>query len=395
MRRYGTAFLKKHGNAVSPRQVSVLESLAKCRTPALGGHLYLCDNCHQYCISCNSCRDRHCPTCRAHLAAEWADAREAEMLPVGYFFATFTLPHALNALALANQKTLYGALFKAASETLLTIAADPSRMGAQIGFFAVLHTWGQQLEFHPHLHVVIPGGGLSPDGDRWIRARPKYLLTTKVLSKRFRTIFTQLLRTAHAEGVLAFPGQNLEHLAEKRVFNKFLNSLWKKDWVVDMQPPARNPSRLIRYLARYTHRVAISNHRLISIDDDRVTFSYWDYADKQHKVLTLSATEFIRRFLLHVLPKAFVRIRYYGFMANCHRKEKLALCQRLIAETQPSRQLPPPAEASPEPPHTTTKETLERKCPFCSTGHLQFIRELEPNELIPDVVAQTSAPNTS
>ena len=380
VRRYEAAFLDRYGTSVSLHQAKVLKALAACRTPAMGGHLYECDHCHKRCVTLNSCRDRHCPTCRVSLAAEWADARSAELLPVPYFFATFTLPHALNPLAIENAAIVYALLFQSVSEALLRLAADPARLGAQIGFFSVLHTWGEQLQYHPHVHVVVPGGGLSPDGLRWIRARPKFLLAARILSKRFRTIFSRLLRDAFDDGKLTFRSATLERVADRSAFNDLVSSLWVRDWVVHVEPPRGTPTAVIRYLARYTHRIAISNARLVAIDDNKVTFRYKDYADsRKPKTLTLDATEFIRRFLLHVLPKGFVRIRYYGFLANRHRSDKLDLCRKLIADTLPDSAPPPPSSDHTDSVASPEAKTAKRPCPTCKTGNLCFVRELKAN----------------
>ncbi|MEA2542491.1 MAG: hypothetical protein QOH35_3857 [Acidobacteriaceae bacterium] len=313
-----------------------------------------------------TCRNRHCPKCQAMARAKWLADREAELLPVPYFHVVFTLPQQIGSLALQNAREAYGILFRAASETLQTIAADPKRLGASVGFLAVLHTWGQNLHLHPHLHCVVPGGGLSLDGKRWVPCRKSsFFLPVKVLSSRFRNVFLTYLRKAFEEGKLKFHGE-MAALNRPAAFEALCRRAEKAKWVVFAKAPFGGPEQVLKYLARYTHRVAISNSRILSIEDGKVTFQWKDYADgNKPKVMTLAATEFIRRFLLHVLPAGFVRIRQYGFLANRARAEKLALCQALLgtppvrAETMPHANL-----------HEEAQEPVRKSCPICKTGNL-------------------------
>jgi hypothetical protein len=333
-RTHEKEFFAQWGHVLSPQQRKAFEAIRDCRTAALGGHLeYVeqCDTCGHLAISYNSCRNRHCPKCQASSRAKWLADRQTELLPVPYFHVVFTLPQQIGGLALQNAREIYGVLFRAASETLLTIAADPKRMGAAIGFLAVLHTWGQNLHLHPHLHCVVPGGGIGPDGERWIGCRkPSFLLPVRVLSVRFRNVFLTYLRKAYREGKLHFHGE-LAGLAKPGAFEAQCRKAEKIKWVVHAKPPFGGPEQVLKYLARYTHRVAISNRRLLSMEDGRVTFEWKDYADgNKTKTMTLDAVEFIRRFLLHILPGGFVRIRQYGFLANRARGPKLARCRELL-----------------------------------------------------------------
>jgi hypothetical protein len=317
----------------------VLRNIETCRTAALGGHLEQCDECRHQRPAYNSCADRHCPKCQSLARAEWLEKRQTELLQVEYFHVVFTLPEPLAALALQNKRELYGLLFRATAESLQSIAADPKHLGAQIGFFCILHTWGQTLTHHPHLHCVVPGGGISLDGSRWVACRPGFLLPVRVLSRRFRTLYLRYLEQDYAAGKLQFHGQ-LQHLSDPRNFARYLAPLRHCEWVVYSKPPFGGPESVLDYLGRYTHRVAISNNRLKALKDGQVTFTYKDYKDEhQQKVMTLSADEFLRRFLLHVLPNGFQRIRYYGFLASRHRAENLARCRELLRMPAP---LPPP-----------------------------------------------------
>jgi hypothetical protein len=312
-------------------QRRVVQDIVNCRTAALGGHLEKCDQCGHQQISYNSCRDRHCPKCQAAARAEWMQARAEELLPVNYFHVVFTLPEQLSLLSLQNKRVIYNLLFRAASETLLEIAADPKHLGARIGFFAVLHTWGQTLQAHPHLHCVIPGGGLSADNSQWIASRPGFFLPVKVLSRLFRGKFIAYLYKARDQSQLTYAGQ-LSNLAEADGFNCLMGELRHIEWVLYAKPPFGGPEQVLKYLARYTHRVAISNRRLLDLSGDDVTFNYKDYAaGNVTRTMTLDVHEFARRFLLHVLPRGFVRIRYYGFLANGCRAKKLELCRRLLS----------------------------------------------------------------
>ena len=323
-RQYAEPYLREHGTSAQQRRV--LRDIESCRTAALGGHVERCDRCGQEAISYNSCRNRHCPKCQGPARARWLEARAGELLPVPYFHVVFTLPAVFSPLALQNPVVLYDLLFRAASATLLEVAANPKRLGAKIGFLAVLHTWGQNLMHHPHLHCVVPAGGLSADGRRWIGAGPKFFLPVRVLSRVFRGKFIELLKTAFARGRLAFHG-NLELLGTATAMERLLDLSVRNEWVVYAKPPFGGPAQVLRYLARYTHRVAISNGRLLELRDGKVSFRWKDYArDNRAGVMTLEASEFIRRFLMHVVPASFVRIRYYGLMANRCRAENLRRC---------------------------------------------------------------------
>jgi hypothetical protein len=373
-RRYEKDFFDQWGHVVSPQQRRAFEAIRDCRTAALGGHVEKveqCDTCGHLAISYNSCRNRHCPKCQAAARAQWLEDRQAELLPVPYFHVVFTLPQKIGALALQNAREIYGILFRAASETLLTIAADPKRLGAAVGFLAVLHTWGQNLHLHPHLHCVVPGGGLSPDGKRWIPCRKSsFLLPKRVLSARFRNVFIAYLRKAFTEGKLQFHGE-MAGLNKPALFEALCCRAAKAKWVVFIKPPFGGPEQVLKYLARYTHRVAISNRRILSIEDGKVTFLWKDYADgSQRKVMTLAATEFIRRFLLHILPAGFVRIRQYGFLANRARKEKLALCRTLLNAVSVATAAEP-REDKPK----------EKRCPVCATGHMILIQVFRTGRL--------------
>jgi len=328
LRAHGDAYRARH--PVSPEQATVLRRLTVCRTAALGGHVDTCDACGTVQISYNSCRDRHCPKCQTTRQVQWVESRLTRLLPTPYFHVVFTLPEQLQPLGLKNRRVLYGLLFRAASQTLLQLAADPRRLGAQIGFTAVLHTWGQNLLFHPHLHCVVTGGGLSPDGQRWVAGRDDYFLPVRVLGQLFRGKFLAGLTAAYQAGKLTLSG-SVAPLQDPRQFRRLLGTLYRQRWVVYAKPPFGGARQVYRYLGRYTHRVAISNRRLLALDEGRVTFRCKDYADGgRDKQMTLDAEEFIRRFLLHVLPKGFVRIRHYGLLAGRNVDTKLADCRRLL-----------------------------------------------------------------
>ena len=334
------------GHTLSFDQARVFRDVALCRTSALGGHVEQCGQCGHERIAYNSCRNRHCPKCQARAQADWLAARQAELLPVPYFHVTFTLPADFRRLALQNKRMVYGILFRAAAETLLELAADPKHLGAEIGVLAVLHTWGQKLEGHIHLHCVVTGGGISRHGSRWVyckRAKRKgkqFFVPIGILRSVFRGKVIDFLKRAHHNGDLQFRGQ-LAPMAVRRAFEQRLNEAVRKRWVVDVRRPFRSPAVVLKYLARYTHRVAISNRRLVMLKDGKVHFRYKDYADSgREKILPLEATEFIRRFLLHVLPKGFMRIRHYGFLANRFRRQKLALCRRLLGVSAEQEETP-------------------------------------------------------
>jgi len=363
-------FLARWNRVLSRHQRKALRDIQNCRTPALGGHLHQCDRCGHRLILYNSCRNRHCPKCQATARARWLAQRQAELLPVSYFHVVVTLPEQIGRLAMQNAKTIYNLLFRAASQTLLETAADPRLLGAHIGFLALLHTWGQNLHLHPHLHCVVPGGGISLDGSRWI-ACPKssFFLPVRVLSHRFRTKFLRQLEQAFRKGALRLCGE-LRPLAEPAAFRSLCEKASTIDWVVHLKPPFGGPQRVLKYLARYTHRVAISNHRLRSLENGRVSFDWKDYADRSRtKTMTLDAVEFIRRFLLHVLPSGMVRIRQFGFLANRVRQPKLEQCRALIAAQLPPSSAGPDGSLDPTLPDP-------RACPVCMRGKLIVIELL-------------------
>ena len=316
-RAAGPAYRMAHAGHLSLHQLKIMSAIEHCRTAALGGHVEACTDCGHWRIAYNSCRNRHCPRCQGAAARSWLEAREADLLPVGYFHVVFTLPAEVAAIAFHNKALVYDLLFKAAADTMLTIAADPRHLGARIGITAVLHTWGSALTHHPHIHMIVPGGGISRDGTRWISARPAFLLPVRVLGALFRRLFLTRLRALHDAGRLGFFG-SLTHLAERRAFLRHLSPVRKKRWVVYAKPPFAGPEAVLAYLSRYTHRVAISNSRLLRFNEAGVTFRYKDYRIKgpgRTKTMTLTPAEFIRRFLLHILPRGFHRIRHYGFPA--------------------------------------------------------------------------------
>jgi hypothetical protein len=330
VRAQGNRFIENHCRWIHWTHRKVLRAIARCRTAALGGHRDLCPRCGYRAISFNSCRDRHCPKCQSGARDKWIAARQNELLAVAYVHVVFTLPHQLCQLALQNKKVLYDLLFRASAETLLEVAADPQHLGAHIGFLSVLHTWGQNLLAHPHVHCLIPAGGLSPDHTRWIHPRYPFFLPVGVLGRVFRGKFIAGLKRRFHLGQLTFAG-SLQPLQHEKAFRSFLRPLFRQDWVVYAKPPFGGPHHVLGYLARYTHRVAITNHRLLDFQHNQVTFLWKDYAhgNKKRK-MTLSAEEFLRRFLLHVLPRGFVRIRSFGFLANRSRTTLLPLCQRLL-----------------------------------------------------------------
>lgn len=373
-------FVDQYGHTLWPGQRQVLRAIVHCRTAALGGHVQRCDDCGYQRIQYNSCRNRHCPKCQAMARAAWLEARQAELLPVPYFHVVFTLPAEIRPLALQNKGVVYGILFRAAAETLQEVAANPKHLGAEIGFLAVLHTWGQNLMHHPHVHCVVTGGGLAPGRARWIhcqrsrRRKKLFFAPVAILSGVFRGKFIDFLKQAFRKGQLAFHGK-LAPLGEPTMFERQLNAAVKKDWVVYAKRPFGGPDRVLKYLARYTHRVAISNQRLVELRDGQVSFRYKDYADGQQiKVMKLTSSEFIRRFLMHTLPSSFVRIRYYGFLANRDRHQRLDQCRRLLgAPTQPmqsAEEVELPAEDSPCPSPTT--------CPICGRRSLVIIDVVSP-----------------
>jgi len=329
-RQHGDAYREDNAGHLSRGQLKVMGAVCSCRTATLGGHVERWGDCGHSKIAYNSCRNRHCPKCQAGAAREWLDARQEDLLPVEYFHIVFTLPALVGSIAYQNKAVVYAILFDAAAETLRTIAADKKHLGAQIGMTMVLHTWGQTLTHHPHVHCIVPGGGLSPGGASWIPCKPGYFLPERVLSRLFRRLFLTKLAAAHRSGKLRFSG-DLAELTEAGAFAVLLAPLRRIEWVVYAKRPFAGPEKVLAYLSRYTHRVAISNRRLSAFDNGRVSFTWKDYAQSAaSKCMTLDAQEFIRRFLLHVLPGGFQRIRHYGFLANGHRRTKVALIRRLI-----------------------------------------------------------------
>ena len=366
-RDLGPSYRRTHAGRLSFAQKRVMEAIETCRTSALGGHVSRCEDCAHIDVAYNSCRNRHCPKCQAAAAYDWLEARHAELLPVAYYHVVFTLPAPIADIAYANKAVIYNALFKAASEALLTIAADPKHLGAKIGVTMVLHTWGSALTHHPHVHCIVPGGGIAPDGERWIPCRPDFFLPVRVLSRLFRRLMLQRLVAAHADGALRFFGDHA-NLSDIDAFRAFLKPLLRSDWVVYAKRPFAGPDQVLSYLARYTHRVAIANSRLVAFEAGRVTFKWKDYrreGQERYGLMTLDGDEFIRRFLLHVLPDGFHRIRHYGLFANGARVDNIARARRLLDALPPA---PPPAEpdAAPAP----------KPCPCCG-GRLILIEAFE------------------
>ena len=383
-RDYGPDYRQRH--RLSDQQRRVMHAIEVCRTATLGGHLYVCDECHAEVPVYNSCGNRHCPKCQALDKAKWVEARSRDLLPVEYFHPVFTVPDTLHSLFRANQKTLYDMLFRASKETLLQIGADPKHLGAKIGAIGVLHTWGSDMAFHPHTHFIVPGGGLSSTQDRWVSSPPKFLLHIEVLSEVFRGKFIDFLERAYRTSQLRLNG-GLQGFRHPIRFEGLVDQLYAKNWVVFCKPPFAGPEKVLEYLARYTHRVAISNERLIEMDDDHVVFRFKDYArDGVWSTRRLSAEEFIRRFLQHVLPRRFVRIRYFGLLGNRYRRENLERARTLL-KVEPLEPVAPEGE--------TRQEMLERltgveptRCSKCSQGRLKLCREYpRPRSSIPSTRA--------
>lgn len=358
----------RFGKCLTWPQVKVLKAIERCRTAALGGHRDQCDRCGHQTISYNSCRNRHCPKCQTNARDKWLAARQQELLPVDYYHLVFSVPHTLVPLIWQNKKVLFKLVFEASAETLLEVAANPKHIGAEIGFLSVLHTWGQTLQPHPHIHCVVPGGGLSPDHRHWIRAPNHFFLPVRVLSQVFRGKFVAGLRRAFRQGKLVFFG-TCGSLAQQKAFSTFLRTLYREDWVVYAKKPFGGPEHVLHYLARYTHRVAISNHRIVDVTDDRVTFRWKDYAHhSKHRIMTLTHEEFLRRFLQHVLPRGFPRIRYFGLFANRRRGALLPLCRALLAFQ------PPPVRT------TAAVAPALWLCPRCQ-GPMRVVERLTANAL--------------
>ena len=366
-RAAGPAYRASQAGHLSLVQLKVMTAIENCRTAALGGHIEACTDCGHWRIAYNSCRNRHCPKCQGAAARNWLAEREADLLPVGYFHVVFTLPAEIADIAFQNKAVIYDLLFKAASETMLTIAADPKHLGARIGITAVLHTWGSAMTHHPHVHMIVPGGGIAHGGARWISSRPAFLLPVRVLGALFRRLFLTRLMALHQSGRLAFFG-HLAPLADARAFRRHVSPVRKKRWVVYAKPPFGGPEAVLAYLSRYTHRVAISNGRLLAFDGQGVTLRYKDYrrdGPERQRVMTLATTEFIRRFLLHVLPRGFHRIRHYGLLAGSVRKASIARARQLLEVA------PPPDDAEPVEP-----VDARPPCPCCG-GHMVIIEAFE------------------
>ena len=369
IRAAGTAFFDHSRGWLNGLHMKVLTAILRCRTPLLGAHVDACSRCGHQAISYNSCRNRHCPKCQANARDRWLQARSRELLPTSYAHVVFTLPHQLAPLALQNKRELYGLLFRSSAETLLTVAHDPRQLGAEIGFFSVLHTWNQQLLFHPHVHCVVPAGGLAFDHSRWVTAQHGFFLPVKVLSRVFCGKFVAGLRKLHAQGKLGFHGA-LIPLAKPQAFASWIRTLYRHDWVVYSKPPFGGAEHALRYLGCYTHRVAISNHRLVALADGRVSFRWRDSAHKNKKRrMSLPVEEFLRRFLLHVLPPGFVRIRHFGIFAHRRRSNLLPLCRQLL-DAAPLPDVPSPTASRP----TWT-------CPQCG-GPMVLIERLTPGQVL-------------
>jgi Putative transposase/Transposase zinc-binding domain len=373
-RDHGPAWRQANAGHVSLEQLKVMSAIESCRTAVLGGHVLRCEKCTHTVIAYNSCRNRHCPKCQGAAAKEWLAQREAELLPVPYFHVVFTLPARIADIAYQNKAVVYDLLFKASSETMLTIAADPKHLGARIGILSVLHTWGSALTHHPHVHMIVPGGGFSLDGKSWVACRPSFFLPVRVLSRLFRRLFLQKLVIAHAAGELQFFGKHAL-LKDARAFAAYLAPLRNSEWVVYSKRPFGGPEQVLRYLARYTHRVAISNRRLITCHDKAVTFKWKDYrveGPERYKAMTLATHEFIRRFLMHVLPAGFHRIRYYGLLASGQRAENIARARELLAlPLLPIEAIKAASTEANEP------QTSEHPCPCCG-GRMIIIETFQP-----------------
>ena len=368
----GESFRERSRRWITWQHLKVLDAILRCRTALLGGHRDRCADCGHVAISYNSCGTRHCPRCQGSARLRWLQAREAELLPTRYVHAVFTLPRELAPLALQNKKVIFNLLFRSSAETLLEVARDPRHLGAEIGFFSVLHTWDQRLQFHPHTHCILAAGGLSPDHTTWIGSPHRFFLPIKVLSRVFRGKFVAGLKTAFHSGDLHFRG-TIQHLADPRAFREWLRTLFHQDWVVYAKRPFGGPEHALRYLGAYTHRVAISNHRLVTLSNGQVTFRWRDSAHgNKKKQMALPVDEFLRRFLLHVLPRGFVRIRNFGFLANRRRAALLPLCFQLLRRSTENR----PSIA---PPSATQPNSCWR-CPICG-GTMHMVERISAAEL--------------
>jgi len=377
-RDHGPAWRRANAGHVSLGQMKVMSAIESCRTAALGGHVVRCEDCSHVDIAYNSCRNRHCPKCQGAQACAWLEERKAELLPVPYFHVVFTLPARIAAIAYQNKTVIYDLLFKASSETLRTIAADPKRLGVRIGFMSVLHTWGSTMTHHPHVHMIVPGGGISLDGTRWIGCRPDYLLPVKVLSRLFRRLMLEMLVAAHDAGRLQFFGDHTR-LTNKAAFKAYLAPLHRTKWFVYSKRPFAGPEQVLAYLARYTHRVAISNTRLVAADATGVTFRYKDYRIEgpgRYKTMTLKPGEFIRRFLIHVLPNGFHRIRHYGLLASGSKAKTIARARELIAVATPVQTVQKQQAADSATATDAATEKPVHPCPCCG-GRMAIIETFE------------------
>jgi hypothetical protein len=394
-RDHGPAWRRANAGHVSLGQMKVMSAIESCRTAALGGHVARCEKCSYTQIAYNSCRNRHCPKCQGSQALAWMEERKAELLGVPYFHVVFTLPARIAAIAYQNKTVLYDLLFKASSQTMRTIAADPKRLGIRIGFTSVLHTWGSAMTHHPHVHMIVPGGGISLDGTRWIGCRPNYLLPVKVLSRLFRRLMLEMLVAAHDDGHLQFFGDHA-HLADKAAFKAYLARLHRTKWFVYSKRPFAGPEQVLAYLSRYTHRVAISNSRLIAADETGVTFRYKDYRIEgtgRYKIMTLKPGEFIRRFLMHILPKGVHRIRHYGLLASAGKADIIARARELIAAATPAQtaQKQQPADSA------AVTDKPVHPCPCCG-GRMLIIETFEAGRMPrhqPTATASTISIDTS
>lgn len=370
VRQYGDAFLERYGHILSGVQHRALRAIALCRTTHLGGHKTQCERCGHQEMAYNSCRNRHCPKCHGAAQAAWLAARQREVLDVPYVHVVFTLPHLLSPLTLQNPRLLYDSLFRTVAQSLLDIARDPKRLGAELGILAVLHTWSQTLHHHPHIHCLIPAGGLAPEGNQWVACRPNFFLPVKVLSRRLRNLFLKTLESAYRHQQLTFEGR-CQELAAPTSWKRFLSALWDTEWVVYAKQPMRQSGHVLKYLARYSHRVAISNPRLISMEDGNVTFKWKDYKrGNRLRTMTLEAIEFIRRFLLHVLPRGFQRIRHYGLLANKGRQAKLAQCRALLMQTTIDDD---GGKVQADSEEVMTHRDMPTVCPVCKQGQMQVV----------------------
>ncbi|WP_233799702.1 IS91 family transposase [Paraburkholderia sp. HP33-1] len=376
LRRHGPAYRHLHADSLDREQRRVMRAIEQCRTAALGGHVEQRDTCGHQRIAYNSCGNRHCPKCQSLARAQWLERRQADLLPVPYFHVVFTVPQEIAAIAFQNKRIVYDILFQATAETLQTIAADPRHLGATIGFIALLHTWGQNLVHHQHLHCVIPGGGLAADGTRWVACRPGFFLPVRVLSRLFRRLFLERLQQAFDTGALRF-FPSLAHLSEPGQFARYLSGLRRTEWVVYAKEPFGGPQQVLNYLGRYTHRVAISNNRLISQTDRHVTFRWKDYRHPgRPRVMSLDSHEFLRRFLLHVLPHGLQRIRHYGLLSNRLRESSLTACRRLLGA--PSNETPETSRPDYRDHYAHLTGRSLRDCPVCKHGHMVCVEYLLP-----------------